>query len=176
MRSRLTDALRSLRDVLAPRRGEARQPRRPAGDLDLGDVRIEYTPSLDGDPDPGEVVWAWVPFEDDPAQGKDRPVVVIGRDGAMLAGVALTTHGSRHDELVAVGTGSWDRERRASWAKLDRIIAIDPAGVRREGAVLDRRRFDDLVFALRRHHGVVVPPSRSPSPPSTRPPRARRRA
>ena len=44
-------------------------------------MTVEYTPSLDGDPDPGEIVWAWVPYEDDPTQGKDRPVVVIGRRG-----------------------------------------------------------------------------------------------
>jgi len=40
---------------------------------------LEYCPNLDGDADPGEIVWTWVPFEDDPSQGKDRPVVVIGR-------------------------------------------------------------------------------------------------
>ena len=49
------------------------------------DVRIEYSPDLDGDPDPGEVVWTWVPYEDDPNQGKDRPVVIIGRIGDDLA-------------------------------------------------------------------------------------------
>ena len=47
-------------------------------------MRIQYTPHLDGDPDPGEVVWTWVPFEEDPTLGKDRPVVIIGRHGAVL--------------------------------------------------------------------------------------------
>ena len=37
-----------------------------------------YAPEQDGDPDPGEVVWAWIPYEDDPKQGKDRPVIVLG--------------------------------------------------------------------------------------------------
>ena len=41
-------------------------------------VTVTYQPERDGDPDPGEVVWTWVPYEDDPEQGKDRPVVVIG--------------------------------------------------------------------------------------------------
>src|SRR5262249_10344430 len=31
---------------------------------------IVYAPERDGDADPGEVVWGWVPYEDDPAQGK----------------------------------------------------------------------------------------------------------
>ena len=38
-----------------------------------------YEPEADGQPDPGEVVWGWVPFEEDPSQGKDRPVLLIGR-------------------------------------------------------------------------------------------------
>ena len=68
-------------------------------------VTIEYAPDLDGDPDPGEVVWIWVPYEEDPSQGKDRPVVVIGRRHHALVGVPLTT--KRHDQeaQVEVGTG-----------------------------------------------------------------------
>lgn len=35
-----------------------------------------YSPEMDGDADPGEVVWAWVPYEENDGRGKDRPVVV----------------------------------------------------------------------------------------------------
>jgi len=130
---------------------------RPAGtlehhglpDADLAGVDVEYDPNLDGDPDPGEVVWAWVSFEEDPDQGKDRPVVIIGRVGQYLAGVALTSQGSHRRENVPVGTGPWDPKRRPSYAKLDRVLRIDPARVRREGAVLEKGRFDALVAALR---------------------------
>jgi hypothetical protein len=31
---------------------------------DVGRVRTEYAPDHDGDPDPGEIVWTWVPFEE----------------------------------------------------------------------------------------------------------------
>ena len=126
-------------------------------DVRLGDVAIEYEPILDGDPDPGEVVWTWVPYEDDPSQGKDRPVVVIGRAGpTYLAGVALTSHGGHPSERVEVGTGAWDGQHRVSYAKLDRILTIDPARVRREGAILEEGRFDQLVDALRTHRNVHV--------------------
>ena len=50
-----------------------------------------YEPELDGQPDPGEVVWGWVPYEEDPSQGKDRPVLLIGHtelDGEELLGRA----------------------------------------------------------------------------------------
>lgn len=135
-----------------PERGEPR----PAGarerhglpDTTLANVRVEYDPALDGDPDPGEVVWAWVSFEEDPTQGKDRPVVIIGRTGEYLAGVALTTKGSHRPENVAVGAGAWDPSGRPSYAKLDRVLRIDPDHVRREGAVLERSRFDRVIAGL----------------------------
>ena len=80
----------------------------PTRPVDPG-VRIEYTPALDGDPDPGEVVWTWVPYEEDPTLGKDRPVVIIGRHGADLSGVALTTKHRAGGDHVEVGTGAVGR-------------------------------------------------------------------
>jgi hypothetical protein len=123
---------------------------RPASrDIELDGVTVEYTPCLDGDPDPGEVVWTWVPYEDDPSQGKDRPVVIVGRRGSALVGVALTSKRHVNERQVAVGTGPWDHESRPSYAKVDRVLEVDAAGVRREGAVLSRAHFDDVVAALR---------------------------
>lgn len=112
-------------------------------------VVIEYSPNIDGDPDPGEVVWTWVPYEDDPSQGKDRPVIIIGRHGKYLAAVPLTS--KRHDnELqIPVGTGPWDREGRQSYAKVERVLDVDPNQVRREGAVLQRKHFDAVVEGVR---------------------------
>ena len=50
--------------------------------------------ALDGEPDPGEVVWAWVPYEDDPAQGKDRPVLVVGLSIMGAAGLVMAATAS----------------------------------------------------------------------------------
>ncbi len=118
-------------------------------------VRVEYAPQLDGDPDPGEVVWTWVPFEDDPTLGKDRPVVIIGRHGDGLSGVALTSKGKARADYVDVGTGEWDSRGRTSYAKVDRLLDIDPGDVRREGAILNRRQFDQVIDAITRLHDVV---------------------
>jgi hypothetical protein len=117
------------------------------------DVRVEYTPNLDGDPDPGEVVWAWVPFEDDPTLGKDRPLVIIGRHGEHLSGVALTS--KERNGWVDVGTGDWDSKHRRSYAKVDRLLDVDADTVRREGSILNRRQFDQVVDAVVRLHTVV---------------------
>ncbi len=140
------------------RRPEGRTPpREPSSTHDVGrasasEISFEYEPDLDGDPDPGEVVWTWVPYEEDPNQGKDRPTVIVGRRGSLLIGVPLTS--KRHDDepQVAVGSGDWDPQRRPSYAKLERLLEIRPADVRREGAVLARSRYDDVVAGVRRLH------------------------
>jgi PemK-like, MazF-like toxin of type II toxin-antitoxin system len=138
-----------------PGAGRTVRKREPSARPVEAGVRIEYTPQLDGDPDPGEVVWTWVPFEDDPRLGKDRPVVIVGRHGSVLSGVALTSKPKDRVDHVDVGTGPWDSRGRPSYAKVDRLLDIDPNRVRREGAALSRRRFDAVVEAVDRLHDVV---------------------
>ena len=117
-------------------------------------MQPEYSPDLDGDPDPGEIVWTWVPYEEDPRRGKDRPVLVVGRDGRWLLGLMLSTRdhdASPHrgrETWVDLGSGDWDEARRPSEIRVDRVIRVDPEGVRREGAVLDRARFDLVTGSL----------------------------
>ncbi len=125
----------------------------PSPDVHDPTVQVEYSPAIDGDADPGEVVWTWVSYEDDPTQGKDRPVVVIGRLGSMLAGVALTSKQHDNEEQVEVGTGPWDSEGRSSYAKIERLLRIDHEQVRREGAILSKSHFDRVVAGARRLHG-----------------------
>ena len=48
--------------------------------------KVVYAPDLDGRADPGEIVWTWVVYEDDPTRGKDRPVLVVGRDARPCSG------------------------------------------------------------------------------------------
>ena len=100
-------------------------------------------------------MWAWVPFEEDPTLGKDRPVVIIGRRGDRLSGVALSS--KQHRDSVEVGSGPWDGQGRASFARVDRLLDIDPATVRREGAVLGRRRFDAVIDAVRKRRDMNRP-------------------
>jgi hypothetical protein len=117
--------------------------------------QLEYSPNLDGDADPGEIVWTWVKYEDDPSQGKDRPVLVVGRNGRTLLGLMLSSQSERDGQRdwLGLGPGEWDREKRPSWVRLDRVLEVDEDGIRREGSVLDRVRFDRVATALRRDHG-----------------------
>ena len=120
-----------------------------------GVVHIEYSPRLDGDPDPGEIVWAWVPFEEDPSQGKDRPVVIVGRRGGALVGVPLTTRANGREAQIPIGTGAWDHDRRESYARIWRLLEIDAHRMRREGAILERDRFDEVIDAVDDYYEVV---------------------
>jgi hypothetical protein len=113
--------------------------------------KISYAPDLDGRADPGEVVWTWVVYEEDPTKGKDRPVLVVGRDGATLLGLMLSSQERHADDRnwVSIGTGGWDYEGRASWVRLDRVLDVPEEGIRREGAVLARETFETVAVRLR---------------------------
>ncbi|PEG51344.1 growth inhibitor PemK [Mycolicibacterium diernhoferi] len=113
--------------------------------------RIAYAPDLDGRADPGEIVWTWVVYEDDPTRGKDRPVLVVGRDHRTLLGLMLSSRDHHADDAdwIGIGTGSWDYDGRPSWVRLDRVLDVPEDGIRREGAILDRVRFDVVAARLR---------------------------
>jgi hypothetical protein len=152
-----------------PEPAPTRAPLPPAGPIaarpgpvtdHAGHVAMEYAPLDDGSPDPGEIVWAWVPFEENDGRGKDRPVLVIGRDGGALLGLMLSSQDHDRDAAdearhgrhwVDVGTGPWDRQGRPSEVRVDRVLRIEPGDVRREGAALSRARFDEVAAGVRRH-------------------------
>lgn len=116
---------------------------------------VAYAPDLDGSADPGEIVWAWVPFEENDGRGKDRPLLVVGRGGSDLLGLMLSSQ-DKHvgdPDWVSVGSGAWDREGRESFVRLDRVLEVGEHAIRREGAVLDRERFDRVAARLRSDHG-----------------------
>jgi hypothetical protein len=145
-----------FKDVVARGRESLRRnPRRRVPEQ--GVVTIEYSPRLDDDPDPGEIVWTWVPYEEDPTQGKDRPVMIIGRRGEMLVGVPLTTRRDDREPQVEVGVGPWDQDRRVSYARIWRMYDVDPKAMRREGAIVDRDRFVEVVEAVDVYYDVRLP-------------------
>jgi hypothetical protein len=113
--------------------------------------KLVYAPDLDGRADPGEIVWTWVVYEDDPSRGKDRPVLVVGRDRSTLLGLMLSSqdHHRNDPNWVGIGSGSWDYENRESWVRLDRVLDVPEEGIRREGAILARETFEVVATRLR---------------------------
>ncbi|HUO36598.1 MAG TPA: type II toxin-antitoxin system PemK/MazF family toxin [Mycobacterium sp.] len=112
--------------------------------------KVVYAPDLDGRADPGEIVWTWVAYEDDPSKGEDRPVLVVGRDRRTLLGLMLS--GTDHDadpRWIGIGSRTWDYEGTASWVRLDRVLDVPEEGIRREGAILARDTFEKVASRLR---------------------------
>jgi hypothetical protein len=121
----------------------------------LRKVRLAYTPERDGEPDPGEIVWTWVPYEERDGRGKDRPVVIVAASSAgdFLA-VQLTSKAHDGDrDFVALGDGAWDFEGRPSWARIDRVFRVRAGGIRREASSLDSRRYALVAGALGDRYG-----------------------
>jgi hypothetical protein len=118
-----------------------------------GRIAWEYSPELDRDADPGEIVWAWVAFEEDASIGKDRPIAVVGRaDDGRLVALMLSSQDHRGDRgWMSIGTGPWDRQGRESWVRTDRVLAVPSRAVRREGAVMPRAVYESIVTAMGGH-------------------------
>lgn len=121
-----------------------------------GRLEASYSPTADGRPDPGEVCWAWIPFEDDHSRGKDRPVLVVGQSGPWLLALPMTSKDHDRDagqearagrHWMDLGPGPWDASGRPSEVRLDRVVRLSPATVRREGSVVDRALFDKVIEA-----------------------------
>jgi hypothetical protein len=164
LRSRLSRLWRRAATSAPPRPTKTRTRAKEApsrgdypGDF-TGTPDLAYAPTPDGRPDPGEIVWTWVPYEEDHRQGKDRPVLIIGRDGDWLRALMLTSkdHDRDHEQEARhgrhwedIGSGAWDGQGRPSEVRIDRILRVDATAVRREGAVLDRERFEQVAAAIR---------------------------
>lgn len=123
---------------------------------------FSYQPVADNDADPGEVVWTWISYEEDPTQGKDRPVVVLARTGSDVVVAQLTSKNhdiDREQEAhwgrywLAIGAGDWDPQGRVSSVRLDRLLLVSQRDVRREGATLDRATYNKVVTAIAKHWG-----------------------
>lgn len=148
-----------------PRRtGRPSRSARPAASDYPGDFRgrttLRYDPRPGNTADPGEVVWTWVPFEEDHSQGKDRPVLVIGHDGPWLLALPMTSKDHDRDAAqearagrywVEIGSGGWDRQRRVSEVRVNRIIRVDPARVRRISERISPKRFEAVAAGVREH-------------------------
>ncbi|MCR2811081.1 MULTISPECIES: type II toxin-antitoxin system PemK/MazF family toxin [unclassified Microbacterium] len=122
-------------------------------------LRISYAPDRDGEPDAGEIVWTWVPYTENDGRGKDRPVLVIGRqaDRSRVFAVRLTSRSHDGDrDFLSIGAGPWDAQGRASWVDIDQIYSVHTDGMRREASALDRERFSRVADALHHRYGWEV--------------------
>lgn len=125
-----------------------------------GRPQLSYDPHDGKLADPGEVVWTWVPYDDDNSKGKDRPVLIIGRDSDWLLGLPMTSQDHDLDAAqeasegrywVEIGRGAWDSSGRVSEVRVNRILRVDPKAIRKVSGRLDKPRFDKVAAGVRRH-------------------------
>ncbi|MDO5722593.1 MAG: type II toxin-antitoxin system PemK/MazF family toxin [Actinomycetaceae bacterium] len=109
------------------------------------------------EPDPGEVVWTWVPYEEDDSRGKDRPVLVLAYGSEGVIAAQLTSQDHHRDAQqeahwgrywLDIGTGEWDSRRRPSQVRLDHLLVVPPESMRREGGKLGREMFEKVCRAI----------------------------
>ncbi len=119
-------------------------------------TRLVYAPEQDGLADAGEIVWTWVPYEEDATRGKDRPLLVVGRKGKRLHGLMLSSQAPderERQDWLPIGAGAWDGEGRDSYVRVDRLFEFDEAAIRREAAVMDERLFWKIAAVLKERYG-----------------------
>ncbi|XCB30227.1 type II toxin-antitoxin system PemK/MazF family toxin [Arcanobacterium hippocoleae] len=124
--------------------------------------QLTYTPDNDNLPDPGEVVWTWVPYEELDGRGKDRPVLVVAMEKDYIFFLQMTSKDHASGKLykdehgrwwIDIGSGEWDKAGRASEVRLDLLWIVHASQVRRQGGKLDAARYRKLAQALQQIHG-----------------------
>ncbi|MCS4490525.1 growth inhibitor PemK [Corynebacterium sp. ES2794-CONJ1] len=110
-----------------------------------------YAPNMDGQVDPGEVVFFTRPSEPD----FERALIVVGRSGDKLLGL-ITSPNPAHalsSSWAEIGAGPWDETGRNAWARLDKLVQVPEIVIRRQGAVIPPRRWESIANRLRREFG-----------------------
>lgn len=89
---------------------------------------------MDGQAEPGEIVWVTVPS--DPPQ--ERSLVVIGREHHDVLGLLISPREKhRHeDHWLGIGSGEWDDTGDPCWVRLDKTLMVPETEVHRRGTYI----------------------------------------
>ena len=141
---------------------EQAAPSRPRGLADYSTEptaalarNIFYAPDMDGQADPGEVVWIRIQQPDNPEGAVDRAILVIGRARQTMLGLLISPAQEHADEdnWLGIGSGAWDEQGRPCFVRMDTTLEVAESTIRRQGAVLPRRRFERVASVLRSVYG-----------------------
>ena len=108
---------------------------------------IYYAPDMDGQAEPGEIVWVTVPS--DPPQ--ERSLVVIGREHHDVLGLLISPW-EKHlheDHWLGIGSGEWEDTGDPCWVRLDKTLMVPETEVHRRGTYIPPRRFERIANRLR---------------------------
>ncbi|MFJ9773750.1 type II toxin-antitoxin system PemK/MazF family toxin [Kitasatospora sp. NPDC101157] len=124
--------LAAVAAALARRTRPAARPTGPTGP--------RPRPGAGGGPEPQEIWWAEVPFEDGPGS-KDRPCLVLRVHGraATVAKITSKHHAERPGVLPLPPGSVGDRQGRASWLETDELREVPLSAFRRRAGTVDRQ-------------------------------------
>ncbi|MCT1683336.1 type II toxin-antitoxin system PemK/MazF family toxin [Corynebacterium appendicis] len=110
---------------------------------------IFYAPDMDGQAEPGEVVWFNVPT----TPLKERSMLVVGRDRHEVLGLLISANEDHADDSdwVAIGCGEWKATGEPCWVRMDKTLFVPETDLRRRGALFPARRFEHIADHLRKH-------------------------
>ncbi|WP_306322344.1 MULTISPECIES: type II toxin-antitoxin system PemK/MazF family toxin [unclassified Streptomyces] len=96
-------------------------------------------------PEPGDIWWAMVPYEDGPG-GKDRPCLVLSvrRGVATVAKITSRYHDERPGVIPLPPGAVSDARGRASFLETDELRSVPVGDFRRRAGVLDPGLWDQV--------------------------------
>lgn len=117
---------------------------------------VIYAPDMDGQADPGEVIWYRIKRSKD-ADPELRACLVVGRHNHTLLGLLISSNPEHADDnnWISIGTGLWDPKGNSCWARVDRVVEIQESRIQRRGVSMPERRYDRIAAALRTEYGWV---------------------
>ncbi|AGF73171.1 type II toxin-antitoxin system PemK/MazF family toxin [Corynebacterium halotolerans] len=112
---------------------------------------IYYAPDMDGQAEPGEVVWIWAPSDGPAHPPRERAVLVVGRTRHTILGLLISPNPEHDGEehWLDIGAGEWDASGRQCWIRLDRVLEAPERGIRRQGTLFPQPRFERIANKLR---------------------------
>ncbi|SDL87946.1 PemK-like, MazF-like toxin of type II toxin-antitoxin system [Corynebacterium mycetoides] len=108
---------------------------------------IYYAPDMDGQAEPGEVVWVTVPST--PPQ--ERSMLIVGREHHDVLGLLISPdkEHATDEHWLGIGSGEWEASGEPCWVRTDKTLMVAETDVHRRGASVPRRRFERVANRLR---------------------------
>lgn len=115
---------------------------------------VIYTPDMDGQADPGEVVWVSIRTHK-AAPMQLRSALIVGRRHHTLLGMLISSNGEHaaEDNWLSIGAGPWDAAGKEAFVRLDKVLEIPESDIQRRGVSMPERRFDRVATRLRTDYG-----------------------
>lgn len=110
---------------------------------------IYYAPDMDGNAEPGEVVWVTVPSQPPSV----RSMLVVGRDQHEVLGLLISPEKAHADDArwLGIGSGEWEASGEPCWVRLDKTLCVPETDVHRRGTIVPSLRFERVANRLRDH-------------------------